>query len=200
MRPAEVLLLWARVAPVNAAGRSLAATQIDLAASLEPDSAEVAYLRGCLARVLGHDGEATTAFRSAVNLAPRNPRYLLGLVVALSSEAFGSHARAPETLRTYEALAAVAASPEQQAMVSRFQAATGYPDEALQRAASAVRSDWRCLPCAYTLAELRAARGDTAGAIAVLERTRSASHDARQDQAILAALEKYRRPSSTPRK
>jgi tetratricopeptide (TPR) repeat protein len=195
MRPAEVHLLWARIAPHTQEGRSFAADQIGKAAALEPETAEIEYARGCLAMALESYGDASVAFRKSVTLSPHEPRYLFGLALSLSAEPFGTSGHAQEISRTGDALVAAATSPEQEALGAYFLMAANHPDEALQRAEHAVRGDGRCVQCAVILAKIRAARGDITGAIAALERVLSASLDSPQDQALLAELEKYRRES-----
>jgi tetratricopeptide (TPR) repeat protein len=192
MRPAEVHLLWARIAPPDAAGRAFAGEQINKVDRLEPDWADVAYARGCLATALEHPSEASAAFRKAVTLSPDDPRYLFGLARSLSTEPLAANnGDSPELSRTYDRLAATATSPEQVALVASFLVATAHPEDALQRAEQAVRADRRCAPCAGALAKILAARGDMAGAIAVIERALSASLESPQDRDLLEALERY---------
>ena len=93
MRPAEVHLLWARLAQPQHADRSLASREIDEAAALEPDSAEVAYLRGCAAMAAHAKASAATAFKAALASSPHEPRYLFG--VALATGDCGSGESAP---------------------------------------------------------------------------------------------------------
>jgi Flp pilus assembly protein TadD len=193
MRPAEVHLLWARVAPGSPDGRSVAKKQIALADQLGTDSAEVAYVEGCLATALEQYSDASTAFRTAVTLSPHEPRYLFGLALSLSTEPRGPSEHAQEIARTYTDLMAVAKSPEQGALVAGFLMATSHPDDALEQAARAVRRDRRCSLCARVLARILVERGDVPAGIAVIEQALSASPDSPQDRALLEALEMYRR-------
>jgi hypothetical protein len=192
MRPAEIHLLWARLATDDAKGRAIAAQQIDLARNLETDPAEAAYAQGCLATALGQGAGATTAFRTAVSLSPREPRYLFGLARALSAEPDGPSACAPEIARTYAGLMTTATSPEQGASVADFLFAS-QPDDALERAWRAVRRDRQCSSCARVLARMLAERGDIPGAIAVVEQALSASPDSPEDRGLLDQLERLRR-------
>ena len=160
MRPAEVHLLWARLAKPHHGDRSLASREIDDAGALEPDSAEVAYVRGCAAMVAHDNSSAASAFKAAVARSPNEPRYMYG--VALATGDCGSTGTSGVTSASLcDALAADAHSPEENALTAVYLAKTGHLDDALQRAKQAYRSDGRCVPCAAILAELLAAKGDT---------------------------------------
>jgi tetratricopeptide (TPR) repeat protein len=200
MRPAEVHLLWARLAQPQHGDRSLASREIDEAAALEPDSADVAYLRGCAAMAAHAKPIAATAFKAALASSPHEPRYLFG--VALATGDCGSGASAPTDTGLCDALATAANAPEENALTAVYLARTGHVDDALRRAKQAYRADGRCAPCAAILADLLAATGDRPRAIAVLEQSLSASAETPQDRALAARLEKYRlgggpRPSGT---
>ena len=189
MRPAEVHLLWARLAPPEPGPHSLAEREIDEAAELEPHSAEVAYVRGCAA-LSGHANEtARVAFEAALASAPREPRYLLAL--ALATGDCGSGPSAPKNTPLCESLVATARSPKQNALAAVFLSLTDRGDEALRRARQAFHDDGRCALCAAVLADLSASNGDTPGAIAVLERSLSASAETPQDHLLATMLEKY---------
>jgi hypothetical protein len=189
MRPAEVHLLWARLAPPAADADSLAQREIDEAAELEPRSAEVAYARGCLALSRQAKETAKVAFEAALASAPREPRYLLG--VALATGDCGSGPSAPKNTQLCESLVATARSPRQNALAAVFLSLTDRRDEALRRARQAFHDDGRCPFCAAVLADLSASNGDTPGAIGVLERSLSASAETPQDRLLATMLEKY---------
>jgi tetratricopeptide (TPR) repeat protein len=190
MRPAEVHLLWARLAQPRDGDRSLASREIDEATALEPDSAEVAYIRGCAAMAAHAKADAATAFQAALARSPGEPRFLYGL--ALATDDCGSAASGVTDPKLCDALAAAAHSPEQNGLAAAYLARTGHVDDALQRAKQAYRADGRCVPCTAILAELLAAKGDVPRAIAVLEQSLSASAETPQDRALATMLEKFR--------
>jgi hypothetical protein len=192
MRPAEVHLLWARIAPPDADGRTLAAAQVKKAAALEPESAEVAYVAGCLARATRHPAEATDAFRHAVALSPKDPRFAFALGSTLLEQPFGGTAHRVELTRLGQSLEGTATSPEQEAFVADYLRTVQRADDAVERARHAVRADGRCGLCAQVLAHILAERGDRAGAVAVLEHALSASLDEPQDRFLREAVAKYR--------
>jgi len=190
MRPAEVHLLWARLAQPNPGGDSLAAREIDEAAGLEPHSPEVAYVRGCAAWAAKAKDAAAHAFEAALSIAPLEPRYLFG--VALATGDCGSSEAAPKNTPLCDSLVVTASSPEQNALAARFLWITGRQQEALRRAEEAFSADIRCAPCAYVLAGLLAKNCNMPGAIEVLEQFLSVSVETPQDRLLAERREKYR--------
>jgi hypothetical protein len=190
MRPAEVHLLWARLAQPDPGGDSLAAREIDEAAGLEPNSPEVAYVRGCAAWAEKAKDAAAQAFEAALSVAPREPRYLFG--VALATGDCGSSAIAPKNTALCDSLVATASSPEENALAAQFLWITGRQKEALRRSEEAFSADMRCAPCALVLAGLRARTCDMPGAIEVLEQSLSVSGETPLDRLLVARREKYR--------
>ena len=191
MRPAEVHLLWARVAKPHHGDRSLASREIGEAAALEPDSAEVAYVRGCAAMAADDKTTAASAFKAALAHSPNEPRYLYG--VALATGDCGSVGMSGVTVAALcDSLVARARSPEENALAAAYLANTGHVDDAFERAKKAYGADGRCFPCAATFADLLAAKGDTRRAIAVLEQSLSASAETPQDRVLAKMLERFR--------
>jgi hypothetical protein len=187
MAAAEVHLLWARLAATK--DRALATREVDDAAALDPTSPEVAYARGCLAMEAKEPAVAAEAFRAAAAGAP-DPRFLFGVAVATGD--CGASPKAPEDMRLCESLIASARSPEENTLAALYLRRTGHEADALRRAKAAVQADLRCALCAATLAEMLAANGNVAGAIAVLERATSTSVETPLDRKLAAQLEKYR--------
>jgi hypothetical protein len=190
MDPAEVHLLWARLAQSNPDGDSLAAREIDEAAGLDPDSPEVAYVRGCAAWEAKAKDAAAHAFEAALSDAPREPRYLFG--VALATGDCGSSPIAPKNTALCESLGATASSPEESALAAQFLWITGRQKEALRRSEEALSADIRCGPCALVLAGIRARTCDVPGAIEVLEQSLSVYGETRLDRLLTARREEYR--------
>jgi hypothetical protein len=187
LAPAEVHLLWARLA--TAKDMELATHEVTEAAALDPASPEVAYANGCLYMAQRLPESAADSFRAAKSRVP-DPRFLYALAVATGD--CGASSRAPKDTRLCESLVASARSPEENTLAALYQRRTGHPDDALRRARAAVQADLRCAMCASVLADMLATDGDHAGAIAVLERATSISVETPEDQALAAQLEKLR--------
>jgi tetratricopeptide (TPR) repeat protein len=189
LRPAEVHLLWARLASVK--DRALTARQIEAAAALEPGSGAVSYARGSAAMLAGDRKGAEVAFRRALETAPVDPRYLFA--VARATGDCGSSARPPTDTALCEALVAGARTSEEQALAALYLARLGQANDALQRAYRALHADGRCAGCAVVLAELLVGVGRPHDAIDVLEQALSASPETRVDRAVSQMLANLRR-------
>jgi Flp pilus assembly protein TadD len=188
MLPAEVHLLWARIAMLK--DGPLAAREIGEAAALAPASPEVAYARGCFAVVAHQPAAAVEAFRAAASGAPDDPRFLYALAVATGD--CGATSEALVDARLCESLVASARSPEENTLAALYLRLTGHKDEALRRTKAAVRDDARCEPCAESLVDMLVADGNYPDAIAVLERATSVSVETPLDRKLAASLKQYR--------
>jgi hypothetical protein len=194
MSPAEVHLLWARIA-TESPDRTLAAREIDEAAALEPDSPEVAYAQACLALTRGDLHSAAEAFREARSHGGDDPRFLFGLALS-TGDCIGSGSL--RDVKLCDALVARAETPEENAFSAQYLARVDRRDEGLRRATAAFQADRRCQPCAVALAELLAASGKVADAIDVLTEAVSIAPETPIDRTLAARLEKYRTMTPTP--
>jgi hypothetical protein len=188
LRPAEVHLLWARLASVR--DRALTARQIEAAAALEPGSGAISYARGCAAMLAGDAKRAEVAFRLALEKEPVEPRYLFA--VARATGDCGSSERPPEDASLCEALVAGARAPEEQVLAALYLARLGQANDALPRAYRALHADGRCVGCASVLASLLVEVGRPRDAIGVLEKALSASPETRADRAVTQLLAQLR--------
>lgn len=194
MSPAEVHLLWARIA-TGSLDWTLAAREIDEASALEPDSPEVAYERACLALTKSDLHSAAEAFRQARAHGGDDPRFLYGLALS-TRDCVGS--RSLRDVKLCDSLAARAETPEENAFSALYLARIDRRDEGLRRASAAFQADRRCQPCAAALADLLAASGKVRDAIDVLTQAVSIAPETPIDRTLAARLEKYRMMAPTP--
>jgi len=190
----DIDLLWVRLFGGREDRRTLTDALIADAVALDPQSTDVAYVRGCIALVRDRPEEAIARFDEALANEPANPRFLFG--VARSGVAVWRKTRDGKVLGrvidVFRRLAATATTPDELAAAAEQLAVNHRPDDAIRLADRAVSLD----PTSYIAHASRAVVHFYAGraAAAVADQTRAIAlvPESVDPKYLLAALARYR--------